>query len=72
MKKPIDLSELRKSLPAFIARKRIEHYLGGIYTQAYMRNLDSKGEGPPHVKIGHNVGYLRDSLVDWLELRAGI
>ena len=67
----IDLSELRRTLPPFIARKKIEQYLGGIYSAAYKANLDStkRNEGPPKVKIGRNVGYLRDSLIDWLEAR---
>ncbi len=67
----LDLSELRRTLPPFIARKKIEHYLGGIYSAAYMANLDSRNrnEGPPKVKIGRNVGYLRDPLIDWLEAR---
>ena len=65
----LDLSELRRTLPPFIARKKFEQYLGGIFSVSYMQNLDSRGEGPPKIKIGRNVGYLRDSLIDWLEAR---
>lgn len=64
-----DLSDLRHTLPPFIARKRIEHYLGGILSAAYLANLSSRQEGPPQIKIGRNVGYLRDPLIDWLEAR---
>ena len=64
-----DLSELRRTLPPFIARNKIEQYLGGIYSLSYMQNLDSRGDGPPRVKLGRKVGYLRDPLVDWLEAR---
>ena len=39
-----------------IARKDIDRYLGGIISKGYLANLDSKGEGPPKVKIGKNVG----------------
>lgn len=67
--KTIDLSALRKLLPPIIPRKRFEHYLGGILSQQYMANLDSRGDGPPNVKIGRSVCYLRDPLVDWLEAR---
>lgn len=65
----LDLSELRRTLPPFIARKKIEHYLGGILSAAYLSNLDSRKQGPPRIKIGRNVGYLRDPLIDWLEAR---
>ena len=65
----VDLSELRRTLPPIVARKKIEHYLGGILSARYLANLDSDKKGPPRVKIGRNVGYLRDPLVDWLQSR---
>ena len=65
----VDLSELRRTLPPIVARKKIEHYLGGILSAGYLSNLDSDKKGPPRVKIGRNVGYLRDPLVDWLQSR---
>lgn len=65
----LDLSELRQTLPPIVARKKLDQYLGGIISKAYMANLDSQGEGPPQVRFGKNVGYLRDPLVDWLQSR---
>jgi hypothetical protein len=65
----VDLSELRRSLPLIVARKKIDLYLGGIISKAYLANLDSAGQGPPQVRLGKNVGYLRDPFVDWLESR---
>lgn len=65
----VDLSELRRTLPPVVARKKIDHYLGGIISKRYMANLDCRDDGPPKVRIGKNVGYLRDPLVDWLESR---
>ena len=65
----VDLTELRRTLPPVIARKKLDQYLGGIISKAYMANLDSLGEGPPRIKFGKNVGYLRDPLVDWLQSR---
>ncbi len=65
----VDLSELRRTLPPVVARKKIDYYLGGIISKSYLANLDCYNEGPPKVKIGKNVGYLRDPLVDWLESR---
>lgn len=69
---PVDLTELLKTLPPMIARKDIDRYLGGIISKGYLANLDSKGEGPPKVKIGKNVGYLRRPLVEWLAARGGM
>lgn len=65
----IDLTELLTTLPPMVARKDIDRYLGGIISKGYLANLDSKGEGPPKVKIGKNVGYLRRPLVEWLAAR---
>lgn len=65
----LDLTELRRTLPPLVARKKLDQYLGGIISKAYMANLDSRGEGPPQVRFGKNVGYLRDPLVDWLQSR---
>lgn len=65
----LDLTELRRTLPPLVARKKLDQYLGGIISKAYMANLDSRGEGPPQVRFGKNVGYLRDPFVDWLQAR---
>jgi hypothetical protein len=65
----VDLTELRRNLPPVVARKKLDQYLGGIISKEYMANLDSQGEGPPRIKFGKNVGYLRDPLVDWLQSR---
>lgn len=69
---PVDLTELLNTLPPMIARKDIDRYLGGIISKGYLANLDSKGEGPPKVKIGKNVGYLRRPLVEWLAARGSM
>jgi len=68
----VDLAELLKTLPPMIARKDIDRYLGGIISKGYLANLDSKGAGPPKVKIGKNIGYLRRHLVEWLAARGGV
>jgi hypothetical protein len=69
---PVDLTELLNTLPPMIARKDIDRYLGGIISKGYLANLDSKGEGPPKIKIGKNVGYLRRPLVEWLASRSSM
>lgn len=68
----VDLAELLSTLPSIIARKDIDRYLGGIIFKGYLANLDSKGEGPPKIKIGKNVGYLRRPLVEWLASRCSM
>lgn len=68
----VDLTELLNTLPPMIARKDIDRYPGGIISKGYLANLDSKGEGPPKVKIGKNVGYLRRPLVEWLAARSSM
>ena len=65
----VDLTELRQTLPPIVARKKIDQYLGGIISKNYLANLDSDGLGPNRVRVGRNIGYLRDELVDWLESR---
>lgn len=71
MKKEDDLSELLQTLPPLISRKDIDRYLGGIISRGYLANLQSMGEGPPSVKIGRNVAYLRAPFVAWLVSRTG-
>lgn len=64
-----DLKDLHKTLPAIIARKDIDKYLGGVISKGYLANLDSNGNGPPKVKIGRHVAYLRAPLIEWLAMR---
>ena len=64
------LESLRKTLPPFIARKKIHEFLGGLISPGYMANLDCKGLGPPRVQIGRQIGYLRSDLINWLSARA--
>ena len=63
------LDALRQTLPPIIARTAVSELCGGLISARYLANLDSEGRGPERVKIGRRVGYLRDSLVDWLESR---
>lgn len=58
--------QLIKNLPPIIARCKISYYMGDLLSEAYLANLDSLGIGPPRVKFGRKVGYLRDDLVEWL------
>jgi len=53
-----------------VARDRIEKFSGGLLRPKTMANLDSRGEGPPRVKVGRKVGYPVEGLVQWMESRS--
>ncbi len=65
--KKANLSILENTLPPIIARKDIEHYLGGLISRGYLANLDCQGKGPVAIKSGRRVAYLREDLIAWLE-----
>ena len=65
----MDLDFLAKEWPPLIPRSEISKYLNGLYSPKYMSNLDSLGLGPPYVKIGRKIAYLRAGLVGWLQAR---
>ena len=55
---------------AFVSRDRIEQFTGGIMSQRYLANLDSRGLGPKNrVRVGRKVAYPVDDLIAWLESR---
>ncbi|HRT81544.1 MAG TPA: hypothetical protein P5127_00115 [Oscillospiraceae bacterium] len=56
---------------ALVARSRISSFTGGVISEKYLANLDSRGLGPAgRVKIGRRVAYPVDALIAWLEARA--
>ena len=57
---------LTKSLPPLIARHTIRTYLGDIFSEAYLANLDSQGLGPRKVKFGRKAAYMREDFIEWL------
>ncbi len=66
-----EFDKLRDGLPVIFARKEIEKLLPGIISPRYLANLDSKGEGPPRIRIhGRGVAYPRDGFIDWLRRRS--
>lgn len=50
-----------------VSRKRVDAFTGGLICGKTVANYESKGEGPPKVKIGRMVGYPKDSFVTWLK-----
>ncbi|MGO9016910.1 MAG: helix-turn-helix transcriptional regulator [Syntrophobacteraceae bacterium] len=66
-----DLAELEKELPVIFGRAEIRRLLGGVLSPGYLANLDSKGEGPPRIRIGaRRVGYPRGPFIAWLKARS--
>ena len=66
----INLKSLADKWPSsMVARERAEDFTGGIITSRYLANLDSKGEGPPRIRVGRKVVYSVELCIEWLEGR---
>lgn len=57
---------LTLTLPPVVARHKIDVCLGGVFSEKYLANLDSSGNGPRRFKLGRKTAYLREDLIDWL------
>lgn len=58
---------LESGLPPVIARKQVEHFLGGIVSRKALANADSRGEGPEDAyAVGKCIVYKTTSLLHWL------
>lgn len=53
-----------------VARSQIGEFSGGILKPRTMANIDWKKNGPQMIRIGKNVMYPVDSLIEWLIERA--
>jgi len=63
------LAERWKS--AWVARQEVDHFTGGVVSEKYMANLDSRGLGPKgRLRVGRKIVYPVGELVLWLEGRA--
>ena len=66
-----DFYKLKERWPsAIVARTEIKRFSGGLISPKTMANLDSKGEGPPSIRLCRKIGYPVDSLITWLTDRA--
>lgn len=69
-KKIKDLEELAARWPSgLVARTEIHKFTGGLLSGRTLANYDSRGEGPPRVRLGRKVAYPTDELVRWLAAR---
>jgi len=63
-------NELEKSWPGpLVARKEVSKFSGGLLCPRTMANLDARRIGPPKIKIGKKVGYLKRELIQWMRNR---
>jgi hypothetical protein len=71
LQKP-DLKTLSKKWPsAWVARQEVDRFTGGIISEKYIANLDSRGMGPKgRIRVGRKIAYPVDCLVTWLESRS--
>jgi len=63
------IEALRRELPPVIARHAIGRLLGEIVHPRTVANLDSRGEGPPRIRLGRKIAYPRDSFLEWFAAR---
>ena len=55
----------------WVARTQAEAFTGGIVSERYLANLDSKGLGPSgRVRFGRKVAYPIGEFISWLERRS--
>ena len=73
IKKP-DLAHLAEHWPSpLIARGEVKNFTGGLLSEKYLANLDSRGAGPKgRVRIGRKVAYPVNAFIEWLEGRAEV
>ncbi|GFK93307.1 hypothetical protein NNJEOMEG_01138 [Fundidesulfovibrio magnetotacticus] len=69
---PVDWDKLLPPSVGIFWRHRWKEYVqnyGFPFSRGYIQNLDSQGEGPPHVLQFGRVAYTREELVGWLNTR---
>lgn len=60
------IEALEQSLPAVFARYQLTELTGGLINSRTIANRMSRGDGPPGIRIGKNVGFSRGSFIAWL------
>ena len=65
-----EFKKLAQHLPPIFSRTEVRSLFGGIISPGYLANLDSRGEGPPSVRIGKKRAYPRDGFIEWLQARS--
>jgi hypothetical protein len=70
--KNFSFKELASKWPSsIVARTEIKKFTGGIITERYCANLDSKGIGiKGRIRIGRKIAYPVNAVIEFLESRA--
>jgi hypothetical protein len=70
--KNFSFKELANKWPSsIVARTEIKKFTGGIITERYCANLDSKGVGiKGRIRIGRKIAYPVDAVIEFLESRS--
>lgn len=68
----LNFKELADRWPsAWVARQEVDRFTGGVVSEKYMANLDSRGLGVnDRLRVGRKICYPVKSLISWLEGRS--
>ncbi len=69
-----DLTALKSKWPsAYVARREVGIFTGGMISPGTVANADCKEEGPQGaIRVGRNVAYPVESFIAWLETRVSV
>jgi len=56
-------------LSPLVSRSHVGTFSGGLLTPKYMANIDSRGEGPPRIRVGRKIAYPTGDLARWIAAR---
>lgn len=62
--------ELEQLLPPIFARTEVPRLLGKLISVGRLANLDSEKKGPPIIRLGRKVGYMRTDFIAWMRSRS--
>jgi len=57
---------VKKALPPIFARHSLSDLTGGLIHSRTLANKMAKGEGPPAIRYGRKIGFIREAFMDWL------
>ena len=68
----LNFKELAARWPsAWVSRQEIGTFTGGVVSEKYAANLDSRGLGPKgRIRVGRKIAYPVAELISWLEGRS--
>jgi hypothetical protein len=66
------ITELERTLPPAFSRSEVARLFPGMISARRLEALDAAGEGPPQVRMGKKVGYLRRPFLEWMCSRVGM